>query len=91
MEILGERNFFSKTGPLGFTFMRLKDDHMQNGQLKPAYNTQISTEGQFITLTSVFISHPADTTTLESHLTPLSNSMAFTEPSGCSGDAGYGG
>ncbi|MBK8632633.1 MAG: hypothetical protein IPN72_03290 [Saprospiraceae bacterium] len=49
MEILGERNSFSKTDP-DATFMRLKDDHMQNGQLKPAYNTQISTEGQFITL-----------------------------------------
>jgi transposase len=29
--------------------MRLKDDHMQNGQLKLAYNVQIATENQFIT------------------------------------------
>jgi hypothetical protein len=29
--------------------MHLKDDPMQNGQLKPAYNVQISTEKQFIT------------------------------------------
>jgi len=29
--------------------MRMKEDHMKNGQLKPAYNVQISTENQFIT------------------------------------------
>ena len=28
--------------------MRMKDDHMKNGQLKPAYNLQICTENQFI-------------------------------------------
>jgi hypothetical protein len=28
--------------------MRMKDDHMKNGQLKPGYNVQIGTEGQFI-------------------------------------------
>ena len=28
--------------------MRLKDDHMQNGQLKPAYNLQCSSNEQFI-------------------------------------------
>ena len=28
--------------------MRMKDDHMKNGQLKPAYNVQISTENQII-------------------------------------------
>src|SRR5690606_11006732 len=31
---LGERNSYSKTD-VDATFMRLKDDHMQNGQLKP--------------------------------------------------------
>jgi hypothetical protein len=33
------RNRFSKTDP-DATFMRMKDDHMRNGQLKPAYNVQ---------------------------------------------------
>lgn len=28
--------------------MRLKEDHMRNGQLKPGYNVQTGTEGQFI-------------------------------------------
>jgi hypothetical protein len=47
--------------------MRLKDDHMQNGQLKPAYNTQISTDNQFITHYSIHQT-TSDTTTLEEHL-----------------------
>jgi len=48
LEILGNRNSYSKTDK-DATFMRLKDDHMKNGQLKPAYNVQISTENQFVT------------------------------------------
>jgi hypothetical protein len=63
---LGERNSYSKTDE-DATFMRLKDDHMQNGQLKPAYNTQISTEQQFITHYSIHQT-TADTMTLEQHL-----------------------
>lgn len=38
LSIMGEsRNSYSKTDP-DATFMRLKEDHMRNGQLKPAYN-----------------------------------------------------
>ncbi|WP_212963340.1 transposase, partial [Cohnella xylanilytica] len=44
-EILGDRNSFSKTDP-DATFMRMKEDHMRNGQLKPGYNVQIGTENQ---------------------------------------------
>ena len=40
-KILDGRNSYSKTDT-DATFMRLKDDHMQNGQLKAAYNVQIS-------------------------------------------------
>lgn len=47
-EILKERNSYSKTDP-DATFMRMKEDHMKNGQLKPAYNAQISTNNQIIT------------------------------------------
>ena len=39
-KILGKRNSYSKTDP-DATFMRMKEDHMKNGQLKPAYNVQI--------------------------------------------------
>src|SRR6185312_1101110 len=46
-KLLGERNSYSKTDP-DATFMRMKEDHMLNGQLKPAYNLQISTQEQFI-------------------------------------------
>ena len=48
LDILGNRNSYSKTDK-DATFMRMKEDHMQNGQLKPAYNVQISTENQFFT------------------------------------------
>ena len=47
-EIMGKgRNSYSKTD-LEATFMRMKEDHMRNGQLKPAYNVQIAVENYFI-------------------------------------------
>lgn len=47
-EIMGkDRNSDSKTD-LEATFMRMKEDHMLNGQLKPAYNVQIAVENYFI-------------------------------------------
>ena len=53
LEIMGERNSYSKTDH-DATFMRMKEDHMMNGQLKPGYNVQISTENQFITHYGIF-------------------------------------
>jgi transposase len=41
------RNSFSKTDH-DATFMRLKDDHMRNSQLKPAYNLQVAVESEYI-------------------------------------------
>lgn len=41
------RNSFSKTDP-DATFMHLKEDHMRNGQLKPAYNLQLGIENEYI-------------------------------------------
>ena len=47
-EIKGkDRNSYSKTD-LEATFMRMKEDHMLNGQLKPAYNVQVAVENYFI-------------------------------------------
>ena len=47
-EIMGkDRNSYSKTD-LEATFMRMKEDHMLNGQLKPAYNVQIAVKNYFI-------------------------------------------
>lgn len=68
--------------------MRLKDDHMQNGQLKPAYNTQISTEDQFITHYSIHQT-AGDTTTLPAHLEGFEQAYA-TQSAEIIADAGYG-
>ena len=48
LETLGPRNSYSKTDP-DATFMRMKEDAMNNGQTKPGYNVQIATENQIIT------------------------------------------
>jgi len=66
LDTLGDRNSYSKTDP-DATFMRMKEDHMGNGQLKPAYNVQISTEDQFITNFGIY-QNPGDTSTLTDHL-----------------------
>lgn len=47
-EIMGkDRNSYSKTDREAI-FMRMKEDHMLNGQLKPACNVQIAVENYFI-------------------------------------------
>ena len=61
LAIMGERNSYSKTDPAA-TFMRMKEDAMNNGQTKPGYNLQIATENQFITNFYLF-SNPTDTLT----------------------------
>ena len=43
----GERNSFSKTDR-DATFMRMKEDHMKNGQLKPAYNITLGVDAEYI-------------------------------------------
>ncbi|MGH6758391.1 IS1182 family transposase [Bacteroides fragilis] len=87
LEIMGERNSYSKTDP-DATFMRMKEDHMRNGQLKPGYNLQISTENQFIT-NYAFYHNPGDTLTLISFL--LYGRMRYCRfmKEVCA-DAGYG-
>ena len=87
LETLGGRNSYSKTDE-DATFMRLKDDHMQDGQLKPAYNTQISTEEQFITHYSIHQT-PGDTTTLKQHLDGFEQHY-HTRSKEVIADAGYG-
>lgn len=46
MTIFEKRNSYSKTDQ-DATFMRMKDNYMKNCQLKPGYNVQIATEGQY--------------------------------------------
>ena len=84
---LGSRNSFSKTDS-DATFMRMKEDHMKNGQLKPAYNIQISTKNQVITNFSIH-QRPADTATLKPHLDQFK--CLYNKQSGTVvADAGYG-
>jgi len=47
LSIMADRNSYSKTDH-DATFMRMKEDHMLNGQLKPAYNVQLASSGAFI-------------------------------------------
>lgn len=56
------RNSSSKTDP-DATFMRMKEDHMMNGQLKPAYNVQIAVNSEYITGIGAF-SNRTDSGTL---------------------------
>lgn len=87
LDTLGERNSYSKTDT-DASFMRMKEDHMKNGQLKPAYNTQISTENQFITHYSLHQS-TADTTSLPKHLESFQAQYGL-QSSQVVADAGYG-
>lgn len=47
MHSFGDRNSFSKTDR-DATFMRMKDDHMRNGQLKPGYNALLAVDSEYI-------------------------------------------
>lgn len=82
-----QRSSFSKTDP-GATFMRMKEDHMKNGQLKPAYNIQISTNNQYI-LSYGIHQNTTDTNTLISHLKNHIRQVKV-KPNNITADAGYG-
>ena len=47
LKIFNGRNSYSKTDT-DATFMRMKEDHMGNGQLKPGYNVQLGVEAESI-------------------------------------------
>jgi len=86
-KILGGRNSYSKTDR-DATFMRMKEDHMRNGQLKPGYNVQLSTNHQFIASYSVH-PNPTDTKTLIPHI--KQHIKAYKQkPANITTDAGYG-
>ena len=88
---LNGRNSYSKTDE-DATFMRMKDDHMQNGQLKPGYNVQIGTENQFI-VNYTLHQNPNDMPVLKAHLEDTQAQLASIGqpmPKRASADAGYG-
>ena len=85
--ILGNRGSYSKTDP-DATFMRMKDDHMQNGQLKAGYNIQGSSNNQYI-VNYTIEQTTTDTTTLKKHLEE--HIEIFNQVPQCiTADAGYG-
>ena len=86
-EILEGRRSYSKTDT-DATFMRMKEDHMKNGQLKPGYNVQMGTENQFITGYSVH-QNPGDTLCMKPHLEGMKE-LHGRLPGAIVADAGYG-
>lgn len=85
--LLNGRNSYSKTDP-DATFMRMKEDHYRNSQLKASYNFQLSTHRQFIAHYSLHQS-AADTVTLISHLEGFNQAYGGLPDEICT-DAGYG-
>ncbi len=81
------RNSFSKTDK-DATFMRMKEDHMLNGQLKPGYNIQMGTENQFIVGYSLH-QRAGDTACLIPHLEQIKDQLGVL-PKKIIADAGYG-
>lgn len=87
LDKLAGRNSYSKTDESA-TFMRMKDDHMKNGQLKPAYNVQIATQEQFITNLGIY-QRAGDTATLPAFLEDFEESYN-KQSKIVVADAGYG-
>ena len=81
------RNSFSKTDE-DATFMRMKEDHMLNGQLKPGYNIQVGTENCFVLGYDIF-PNPTDTRTLIPHLNNVMKRLDCKFKAVIA-DAGYG-
>ena len=85
---MGGRKSLSKTDR-DATFMRMKEDHMRNGQLKAGYNVQVGTENQFVVHATVH-QRPGDAACMKPHLESLKRSLGRI-PSRVVADAGYGG
>lgn len=71
----GNRNSYSKTD-VDATFMRMKEDAMKNGQLKPAYNVQHGVDSEYITWLTVG-PQPTDTTTLIPFIKNMEENLNF--------------
>ncbi|WP_429770049.1 transposase [Bacillus smithii] len=85
--MFGDRNSYSKTDK-DATFMRMKEDHMKNGQLKPGDNVQMGTENQFILFYTIH-QRPTDTRCFIPHMEKLAAS-SLPMPKTVIVDAGYG-
>ena len=87
LRIMGDRNSYSKTDHSA-TFMRMKEDAMNNGQTKPGYNLQIGTENQFILDFGLFQT-PGDPFTMIPFYNSFFSRYGKLPQSGVA-DAGYG-
>lgn len=87
LRILGDRNSYSKTDR-DATFMRMKEDAMNNGQTKPGYNLQIGTENQFILDFGLFQT-PGDPLTMIPFYKSFHNRYGRLPHTGVA-DSGYG-
>lgn len=76
LHIMGERNSFSKTDT-DATFMRMKEDAMKNGQLKPGYNIQFGVDAEYVVWVSAG-PQPTDTTTLIPFLDGIKDNLNYT-------------
>ena len=86
IHVCGERNSYSKTDP-DATFMRMKEDAMMNGQLKPAYNLQHGVDSEYITWLAIS-ERPTDTRTLIPFLKEMEEYLEFKYKE-IVADAGY--
>lgn len=86
LNIAGKRKSYSKTDT-DATFMRMKEDYMNNGQLKPGYNVQIAVESEYIVGLGLF-HNPTDTTTLIPFIERI-QSHSNTKIENLVADAGY--
>ncbi len=68
--------------------MRMKEDYMKNGQLKPGYNLQIATNSQFVLFYNVY-QNPTDTRTMILFLNTIQETYGHL-PEYIVADAGYG-
>ena len=86
--ILDGRNSYAKTDH-DATFMRMKEDHMKNGQLKAGYNIQTGTEDQFVVGFSVH-QRPGDPGCLIPHLEETKQQRKGRQPKNAVADSAYG-
>ena len=86
IHICGERNSYSKMDN-DATFMRMKEDAMGNGQLKPAFNLQHGVDSEYITWLTIG-PQPTDTTTLIPFLKDAEQHLKFKYKN-ITADAGY--
>jgi transposase len=82
-----DRNSYSKTDH-DATFMRMKEDHMLNGQLKPGYNIQIAVADEYIVANEVFQDRSDAKTFIP--VVKLINEKYKSYPQFPVADAGYG-